>query len=384
NKKTLKYIMSPFFVGYTNLIKTIVGTGVIIYPILISSNGLIMTIIMTVLSCFFSSLGLIFYAMLNHKKNKTLSTIPDNKIIQKIVNFVIVFKCISVGISYIVIINGIIDNIFKKEYRIFALLILLIITLPISTIRKYSKLRFTSFLGIFATFSMVLLSLIRLLIIWLKDDLKSQIFLNKKTPLKFSEMLKDLGSYVFAFTCHQSIFTYQNESFIPLKIVNKVIISCMISAMIVYLLFGCLNGFLFKIGNDFFKSLPNDKITMMMQFLFLITVIFAIPLQLNAATFYLKLEKIIYRYILVLIVYFIALFLIFNEISIKVLLSSIGGTASCFICFLISGCYFLLYGDKKYKNLRYLAYCNLIFGSIVLIITIYNSIFTIIEHFKLK
>lgn len=359
-------MMSQFFIGYTNLIKTILGTGVIIYPYLVSSNGLIKTVCLTALSCFFSLMGLIFYARLNHMKNKTLSTLSSNKIIRKLVNSIIVFKCVSVSISYIVIVGEISDCFCKNfsfNHPIITLLAILFVTIPISTIQRFSKLRFTSFLGVFATLTMVILSFCRFF---------------KYKPVPKIELVRnfnfsDLGSYVFAFTCHQSIFTFQNEKCIPLKTVNYVIISCMISAMIIYIVFGSINSFFFDIKKDFFGSLPPDNITVAMQILFLITVIFAIPLQLNAAQYYLKIENFVTRYIFVISVYLLGVLLYLLKIPLKVYLSGIGGTASCLICFVISGSYFLLYGDSKYKSLQTIAVATLLFGLTILTLTLYTS-----------
>lgn len=207
------------------------------------------------------------------------------------------------------------------------------------------------------------------------DFFSINLFLKYNFIKKFN--LSDLGSYVFAFTCHQSIFTFQNEKEIPLKTVNYVIISCMISSMVIYMIFGFINSFFFDIEKDFFGSLPPDKITVVMQILFLITVIFAIPLQLNAAQYYLKIEKIVMRYIFVISVYSFGIFLHFKKIPLKVYIFCIGGTFSCLICFIISGLYYLQYGDRKYKFLQTIACATLLFGVVILSLTLYTSAKTV-------
>lgn len=367
--------MSPFFVGYVNLIKTILGTGIISYPYLISINGICISLLLTFLSCFFSTVGLLIYARANHKKYKTLSTLTDNKHVQIAVNSIIVFKCSSVAISYIIIISRIIESFcqsFNFSHKKTAIISLVLLTAPISTIQRFSKLRFTSFLGISASFIMVIASFYR----YFTMKPEGNVEFTKK--LDFSS----IGSYVFAFTCHQTIFSYQNEREIPLQTVNTVVITSMVSALVIYLVFGFLNAKLFTIKSNFFDSLPSDSITYCMQFCFLFTVIFSIPLQLNAAQYYLKVEKLTNRYLFVLLIYIIGLFFALNEISLNTVLSCVGGTASCLICFVISGGYFLFYGERKYQLLQIGAFGTLVFGGMVLIITLITSGKTAFENIK--
>lgn len=358
--------MSPFFVGYFNLIKTVLGTGTIIYPFLISHNGLFMATFITLASCFFSLMGLLIYARLNHKKNLTLSTLSKNTKIQKIVNAVIVFKCISVAISYIKIVGDIVESCaknFQIPHTKLCFITVSILTIPISTVQKFSKLRFTSLLGVSATLGMIIASLFRYF--YIKPEGKIELTKN----LDFSK----IGSYVFAFTCHQSIFTYQNENVIKLKTVNLAIICSMLSAMVVYITFGLINSHLFIVTDKFFDSLPPDNITLCMQLLFLVTVSFSIPLQLNVAQFYLEIENIGYRYIFVIAVYSAGIFLSLINISLSTIISIVGGTASCLICFIISGLYFILYGDKKPRFMQICAWSTLLFGLCVLLTTLYTS-----------
>lgn len=353
-----------FLTGYLNIMKTILGTGTIVYPFLLNLNGLIPCIIMTGISCIFSILGLIFYAKLNDKKNLTMSTLTSSKKIRIFVNSVISVKCIAVTISYIVIIYEFV-SVFCKNYNLkyakFIFVSFFLITIPVCTIKRFSKLRFTSFLGISATFIMVLASLLRLF----NSKPTGKIFFFKK--FNFSE----IGSYVFAFTCHQSIFSFQNESKLSFNKVKYVIISSMISAMVIYIIFGAVNVHLFKIEKKFFESLPKDKITLFMLICFPLTVIFAIPLQMNAALYHLEINNLKFRYIFVIFFHFMGVFIALSGISLSTIISLVGGTTSSFICFIISGFYFLCLG--KNKILRACAYVTVIYGILIFLLTVYQN-----------
>lgn len=366
--------MPPFLIGYINLIKTILGTGTIAYPFLITSNGLIPSICASILSCFFSTFGLLIYAKLNYQKNKTMSTLSKNPQIIFWINSVIVLKCISVSISYIVILKEIIrcicDN-YGFTHNNYIFIILLILTIPVSTIKEFSKLRFTSFIGLSATILMLLFSFMRFF------TCKKNGSIHAFRPFHFNT----IGSYVFAFTCHQNIFTFQNEFDITLKMCNLVIITTMISALVVYILFGCINSYVFDIGENFFDSLIQDKITLFMQICFFLTLIFAIPLQLNAAQYYISINKIHLRYIFTSFVYFVAIIIAFMKISFNVVLSLIGGTVSSMICFIISGLYYILLAKQKSGLFYYMSLSTLIFGLIIFFSTLYLNIENISNKF---
>jgi len=355
-----------FQIGYINLMKTVLGSGTIIYPSLIYKNGLINTIFLTIMSCFFSTIGLLIYVNLNNRKFKTLSTLTNNRKMRSLIDFIIVFKCVSVSILYIVSINEIIENFCKSfnfEWQKSLSFSLLLLNIPISALKRFSKLRFTSFLGISAIIIMAVASLSR----FITDTPKGNIV------WRASFDWSTLGSYVFAFTCHQSIFTYQNESKANLKLINSVIIATMISAMIFYFSFGLLNAYFFDMSDSFFKSLPHDKTTQFMEFCFLVTIVFAIPLQLNAAQYYLRLEKAASRYLFVTSVFLIGVIIAFNHISLDLIFSSVGGTASCLMCFIISGIYFVTLGEKKAIKMRASAIGSILFGSTVLLVTLWQT-----------
>lgn len=357
--------MSPFLVGYFNLMKSVLGSGLVTYPYLFTINGVVPTVILTLISAFFSAQGLLIYLKLNHMKNKTMSTLTDCKRIKLFVNTIIVMKCVSVTLSYVVMIREIFHNICDRvnvHCPNVLFIAFVLVTMPISTFKQFSKLRFTSFLGIVATCIMVLATLWRLY----SKQPQGSIALYKKIDYN------TLGSYVYTFTCHQNIFSFQNECFMSLNQCYSVILCTVASCILLYFVFGLSNAYLFSIGPKFFDSLYDDKITLVMQACFLVMVTFSIPLQLNAAQLYLNITASRYRMAFVSTVVIISIAIALLEISFNTILSLIGGTVSSLMCFIISGFYYILIGDRKNKLWFFNAVFTLIFGVLILAATAYT------------
>lgn len=356
--------MSPFLVGYFNLVKSVLGSGLIAYPFLFSRNGLIPSILLTLISAFFSMQGLFIYLKLNHRKHKTMSTLADDWRFKFFINFIIVLKCVSVSISYFVMIKEIISNVSRKlefKYPKVLFIAFIALTMPLSIPKQFKKLRFTSFLGKIASCIMIFATLSRFFTVIPKGNLKVFQKIDYKT----------LGSYVYTFTCHQNIFAFQNESLLGLRQCYNVIFCTLCSCIFIYFIFGISNAYLFEITPGFFDNIGDDKTTLVMQFCFLFMVVFSIPLQLTAAQFYLRINNLKFRALFVSLVAIIGTLIALTDIKFGTILSIIGGTVSSFMCFIISGSFYIFLGDKKKKSWFVSAILTLIFGLAILITTIF-------------
>lgn len=375
---------NPFSTGYTNLMKSLLGVGILSYPSLFSDLGVPVTLLCMVISAIFSNFGLVIFLFLNRNKSLTMSTLTDKKFVFYFVNLVIVLKCISVSISYILTMSEIIDSVIKKESA--KKVILTVITLaiaPISTLKTFGKLKITSFLGVGAVVMMVTLTLIRMSLnlgelspphqsnhksahksITNAVQPERNVFLAKPTRTgvlgskKGSDLLKctffSFGSFVYSFTCHQNIFTFSNECRMSFRSSVLCTTAVMISSMILYVLFGLPNAYMFKFDDSgFFSSIPNDVITGLMKFFFLFVVIFAIPLQLNAAQNYLEISRPLYRYIFCYCVHIAGLLFTLLNINFKTVISIIGGTVSAFLCYIIAGAYLMYFRRYPDRNNGY-------------------------------
>ncbi|KRH92534.1 Amino Acid/Auxin Permease (AAAP) Family, partial [Pseudoloma neurophilia] len=103
------------------------------------------------------------------------------------------------------------------------------------------------------------------------------------------DALKGIGTFVFAFTCHQNLITVQNELLDnhPNNM-KKIIFSTSIISLIIYLIFGYTNYIIFynRIYDNILKSYPLNNLTIFLHFLYVIVMGFSYPLQINPARVY--------------------------------------------------------------------------------------------------
>lgn len=408
---------TPFITGYTNLMKSILGVGIISYPMLFQKLGICATLICLSISAMFSSIGLILYLFLNDKRNFTMSNLSGLKSVEYFVNFIILSKCISVSISYIITIRDIFYDIGLKQYIANILLVCTVLAIaPLSVIKTFKKLHITSFLGVFAVGMMVTVTLLRF-----SDEnifFKKKLITNKpvqtavanvpflapqqniqplndqRTVLNISSGIpkdlmffcKSFGSFVYSFTCHQNIFAFSNECRMSFKSSCLCVFSVITSCIFLFIIFGFLNSVvIINMGNphgeSFFSCLPKDKYTLFIKIFFVFVVIFAVPLQLNAAQKCLNITNMPKRFLFCYAVHIIGLLITFSEINFTTVIKNIGGTVSAFLCHIIAGIYILYFIKRPDRNgqpyeittkWRCLGISTLIFGIFVFIYTIFG------------
>ncbi|TBU02040.1 transmembrane amino acid transporter, partial [Hamiltosporidium magnivora] len=271
--------------AYFNLLKTILGCGILVYPSLYKNYGIIPTTVLTLISGFFSLSGLFLYVLTNKIINKksTMSTISRYSIpsLRYVVDVVVILKCFFVTVSYMIFLKEIIPYGFGKlgfeyfvERKELGLLICLLISLPLNLLRKIDGLKFTSVFGIGSVIFILLTSFYRL--IRSNSDKKIYYFTDN-----FS-YYKSLGEFVFGFTCHQNIFTIQNEmEGVKIWELNCVMFMAIFTASLIYILFGIINYKIFGelIEGNFLNILDDDKLKIVTVVIYGIMILISIPLQ---------------------------------------------------------------------------------------------------------
>ncbi|KAG9302495.1 hypothetical protein G9A89_007199 [Geosiphon pyriformis] len=232
-----------------NLANTILGTGMLAMPAALASLGLILGGFMICFSAFTSGLGLYF---LSRAASRTEGRHSSFFAVSKLTypsaaiwfDLAIAIKCFGVGISYLIIIGelmpqvvrGLIsENDFGAEYTIlfdrrFWITVFMIIIVPLAFLKRLDSLRYTSLIAIFA----VIYLLFIVVYSYLGPDY--EVPEDKIHLIKFSgRFFTNLPIFVFAFTCHQNIFTIYNEleDNSQLKI-NRVIFCAITSTLIIY------------------------------------------------------------------------------------------------------------------------------------------------------
>lgn len=390
-------ILSQEFLSvYLNLLKSVIGTGLLAYPYYISEFGIFPLVFISTIACIFSSCGLIFYAYCNKKigKKSTMSSIADHilPIMRPLVGFSISLKCFLVSVLYFKILKGLLESQYNfisnyitdtgniKKY-LFSIIFLL--STPLSFTEKITKLKISSFIGIAA----ILIVMISNTYTFLQNKDKIDLKFTGKRSIYFTR----IGDIVYGFTCHQNIFSVQNEmKNKSLLFLSLIIISTMTSAFIIYMYFGIINYKMFGQGVDAtvlinygkMETFQSFVVIMLFSFMLLIT----IPLQVHPCRTYAlnlisdnlvdsKKARYVSTFVILLGIY---LFGNYDILNIKKIYIYVGGGVSSFICFIFGSIYCLkLKAGRSVMGIT--AISTLLFGIYVICGFLYwciNEIFT--------
>lgn len=382
--------MSPYTSGYINLLKTAIGSGILSYPFLFSSYGTIPTIIISIVAAYFSFSGLVFYIICNNKnpnqrslRGLASSFFPSASVIT---DAAMCFKCFGVAVSYLIIVRQLLPLLLIYLFgdRVFArpevsLFVFLLFTSPLSYFRNLDKLKYTSFLGLVCISCVVLATFYRISeATYLNYDQTSLV-----TPITVL-WFTGLGKFVFSFTCHQNIFTVQNEiENESTRKLSMVSFATVFTALCIYVTFGYSNYLLFGnlIKDNVLEVYPKDKLAVMVQALYVLVMGFSYPLQINPCRLYLldllnvnsgkdnsRTVHFLSTTLLLIVTYFIAV----SGVKLGIVYSLIGATASSLMCLILPGVFYIKIIEDKRRYLKYLAYTSIIFGFLVFASSISN------------
>ncbi|KAF7684289.1 Vacuolar amino acid transporter 5 [Astathelohania contejeani] len=397
--------MDEFISGYVNLLKTVLGSGILSFPGLFAVYGVYNAIILAFISAFLSASGLKIYALCSKKlgRSATLSTLAANSIpsLQRIVELSVFIKCLGVSTTYLIIIKQLLPHVTAKYniniffIPIFAQLgIFVILISPLCYFKKIDSLKHTSLCGLLAIFFLLIVSICRLFqniilnfsTVDIFKAMKIQILDNSfKSPS--IEWITNIGKFIFAFTCHQNMFTVHNEmQDNSEQKMSRLIKSVIISALVVYCLFGISNYLLYgdKLSDNILEAYPNDLITSLVYIFYILVMSFSYPLQLSPCRIYALnflglsfnrssselIARIISTTILIIFTYTIAV----SGIKLGTVYSIIGATASTIICFIIPPIFYFNLEIQRTRKYDIVAIFLLSIGVFVLSITLLNSI----------
>ncbi|WUR03410.1 sodium-coupled neutral amino acid transporter [Vairimorpha necatrix] len=340
---------------YINLLKTTMGCGILNYPMLMKEFGVIQCIILTIFSSLASYAGIVIYIELNDKygKNNTLSTVtrhfkPQLKILADII---VIFKCYTVAIAYLIYIKQqivfLLDH-YKLDLNInITFFIIVLLISPFVFMNKLDKLKYTSVLGLITILLLISTSYYR----YISREIQHKLYLFRESD----QYLQSLSYFVFSFTCHQNIFTLQNEMrYSSTRNLKITALLSLLSASTIYLIFGLISYMAYgeEIVKPFINTHKNDNIKVALSWFYIFLLGLSVPLQTNPVKQYslnlinekfLKYQK--YGYIrfitsglIIISCYFIAITC--NDFD--QMCKFIGGTFSTFMCFLFAGLYYIL------------------------------------------
>ncbi|EEQ82148.1 hypothetical protein NCER_101191 [Vairimorpha ceranae BRL01] len=340
---------------YVNLLKTTMGCGILNYPFLVLEFGIISSIFLTFISAFSSYAGILLYIELNARfgRNNTLSTVTRHFMpcLKYLADIVVIFKCYTVSIAYLVYIKCQINfliqyyNLNVNLYFVFFVVILFIA--PFIFMTKLDKLKYTSSFGLIAILLLISTSYYRYITL---TNLPNLIYFRKS-----HNYIENLSSFVFSFTCHQNIFTLQNEmKFYNTQKFKLTALCSFISASIIYLLFGIISYMAFgnQIVKPFINTHPNDTVKAALSWFYILLLGLSVPLQTNPCKQYLLNminEKILknkeYKYVRAFTSFLIissCFGLACTNIDFDKMCKFIGGTFSTLMCFIFASLYYFI------------------------------------------
>ncbi|KAF9298721.1 hypothetical protein BGZ74_009268 [Mortierella antarctica] len=290
-----------------NLANTILGTGMLAMPGALATVGLLLGSFMIVFSACASGLGLYF---LTRSASKTQGRAASFFACSKLTypsaavwfDLAIAIKCFGVGISYLIIIGDLMPGVVRSlsmvavaaaggdgsgtvdpvwwflEDRRFWITIFMGIIGPLAFLKRLDSLKATSALALSAVFYLVFI-----VVYYFSDpDLK----LPPKDEIRYVRLSSDffttLPIFVFAFTCHQNIFSVYNElTDNGQSMLNRIISTSIGSAVVVYHIIGVLGYLTFgnAVGSNIIQMYDDGMLVTVGRIAIVVLVMFSFPLQ---------------------------------------------------------------------------------------------------------
>ncbi|PKC73817.1 hypothetical protein RhiirA1_410065 [Rhizophagus irregularis] len=207
----------------------------------------------------------------------------------------IAIKCFGVAVSYLIIvgdlmpqvISGSLGDKFADEYsllmdRRFWITIFMFVIIPLAFLKRLDSLRHTSFIALIAVVYLVFIVIYH----YFGPDYKAPPK-EKLHYIKFStKFFTNLPIFIFAFTCHQNVFSIYNEHIDNSQAsINRVIFSAIGTTATVYQIIGLL-GYL-SFGDDVLPNVISMYETSVFvtigRVAFVILILFSYPLQAHPA-----------------------------------------------------------------------------------------------------
>ncbi|KAI0903414.1 transmembrane amino acid transporter [Ustulina deusta] len=287
---------ASMFSSVTNLLNTILGAGTLAMPSALSHFGMVLGVLVIIWSGFTSAFGLYLQSRCARYLDRGSSsffalsqlTYPNAAVI---FDAAIAIKCFGVGVSYMIIIGdlmpGVVEGFDSSATSIaylmdrnFWITVFMLVIIPLSFLRRLDSLKYTSIIALIAIGYLIVLVVYH----FASDVLAPR---DKIRVIEWAgpvEALASLPVVIFAYTCHQNMFSILNEikDNSPKRILG-VISSSIGSAAGVYVLVS-ITGYL-SFGNDITGNIvsmyaPSIASTIAKAAI-VILVTFSVPLQVH-------------------------------------------------------------------------------------------------------
>jgi len=384
--------MKSFAGAYVNLLKTSIGSGVLSFPYLFKTYGILPAIVLTLLTGSLATTGLVLLTICSQGigRSADLSKLANQcfPYARIFVDLAVFLKCFGVSLSYIIITRQLLPSILQSTSSPgfltsppVTLFIFLGLIGPFSYFTRLDRLKYTSFVGVFSIILVIIAAAVRLIT---TDVSHTKTYLLAPPS---SDWLVGLGKFVFSFTCHQNIFAVNAEiEDNSLPNMRKLICSVSLSSFTLYMTFGLTNYMLYgtAVSDNVLKSYPQDTLAIYVRALYVVVMGVSYPLQMAPARMYLlnmigvSIERKKYK----IIHFLVTTFLIVSTYLIAVMgmrlgivYSIVGATASCFMCLILPALFYFNLEVPKTVVLTITAYCSFLLGVFIFGVTLFGVIY---------
>lgn len=374
--------MKSTVTGHVNLLKTMLGSGILSFPYLFSTYGVLPTLCLTFVCAFFSIIGLYILAICSQKvgRNCSLSMLaaecaPHMCIFIDIAVFV---KCMGAAVSYLIIVRQLLPQILSRvlarahDSRVLLLAFVLCFS-PLSYFNKLGKLSYTSLCGLFGILFILIATIFRYQYMTTKTENKSSLLMN------YSERWpQGLGKFVFAFTCHMNFFTVYNEMVDnTVASMRALVIRVVLIALVSYIVFGYFNSALYgaDVHDNVLENYPNDNLAFIVKSAYVLIMAFSYPLQVNPCRLYLvsalniagktKRVRQTCSVVITTLIVVATTYIACGDMKLGMVYTIVGSTSSTLLCLILPGIFYLNIDIEKNALLMLFSYIAFLFGSLV-------------------
>ncbi len=205
----------------TNLANTIIGAGVLAMPHAMAQSGIVLGLATMVVSGATSCLGLYFQGLCARRIERghasffavSQHTYPSLAIL---FDAAIAIKCFGVGVSYLIIIGDLMPQILGKpldgggtepdtlaflQERGFWVTAAMLVTIPLSFLRRLDSLKYTSIVALGSVAYLVLLVAVH----YVRGDTVREGGISITHWTSATAYFSSIPVVIFAFTCHQNV-----------------------------------------------------------------------------------------------------------------------------------------------------------------------------------
>ncbi|OBZ74208.1 Vacuolar amino acid transporter 5 [Grifola frondosa] len=261
----------------SNLANTIIGSGMLTFPLAMASAGIIPGIITCLSSGGVAAFGLYLLSLCAVKaphRRASFFTVAELTFPRAAVFFdaAIAIKCFGVSISYLIIIKSLMPNVVSALYHD--------LTSP-DTVPPLDSLRHTSYIALFSVAYLVVIVIVCYFFPLEGTTAPGDIHVIHFTP----SFISTFPVQVFAYTCAQNLFPIFNEiSSNTQKRMNIVVGTSIGSAALIYEIIAVFGYLTFgsKVGANIIAMYPSTSLFIAVgQLAIVVLVMFSYPLQVH-------------------------------------------------------------------------------------------------------